>query len=153
MQVAKKKKDKKADKQKEIDDARQLITEYEDSISDESKISSKLTKIRELESSIENKIRKLKKQIRFYEENEHCPTCGQDLDEEKVRLELDSKRDSLTTTTNALDQLETEFTAVNSRLIEINNVHDKINKHSKLLLKNLLTCLLTNNSLVRFNKI
>ena len=116
-----------ADKQKEIDDARQLITEYEDSISDESKISSKLIKIRELESSIENKIRKLKKQIRFYEENEHCPTCGQDLDEEKVRLELDSKRDSLTTTTNALDQLETEFTAVNSRLIEINNVHDKIN--------------------------
>ena len=63
----------------------------------------------------------------IYEENEHCPTCGQDLDEEKVRLELDSKRDSLTTTTNALDQLETEFTAVNSRLIEISNVHDKIN--------------------------
>ena len=112
--------------QQEVEDAQQLIKTYEDSISDETKVSSKLNKIRELESAIETKIKKLKREIRFYEENEHCPTCGQDLDEDKVKSELDSKRDSLSTTTNALDQLETEYTAVNTRLTEINDVHTNI---------------------------
>ena len=114
--------------QQEVEDAQQLIKEYEDSISDETKISIKLNKIRELESAIEIKIKKLKKEIRFYEENEHCPTCGQDLDEDKVKSELDSKQTVLSTTVDALTQLETEYTAVNTRLNDINQVHDSISE-------------------------
>ena len=114
--------------QQEVEDAQQLIKKYEDSISDETKITSKLSKIRELESAIETKIKKLKREIRFYEENEHCPTCGQDLDEDKVKSELDSKQTVLSTTVDALTQLETEYTAVNTRLNEINQVHDNISE-------------------------
>ena len=113
-------------KQTEVSDANKLIEEHENSISDETKVSSKLTKITELESQIETKVRKLKKEIRFYEENEHCPTCNQSLDVETIKDQLDSKRSSLTTTEEALGQLETEYNAVNARYTEISNIQQQI---------------------------
>ena len=112
--------------QKEVEDETKRIKEHENSISDSEKVNSKLNKIRELESAIETKIRKLRKDINFYESNDECPTCKQTLDAERVKTLLTDKKGSLVTTEDALQRLESEYNAVNDRLNDINVVNSEI---------------------------
>ena len=119
--------------QQEVEYENQCITQYEDSISDKDKVNNKLIKIRELESAIESKIRKLRKDINFYESNEECPTCKQPLDDERIKILLTDKKGSLVTTEDALQRLESEYNAVNDRINEINVINSNIEGIQKII--------------------
>ena len=42
-------------------------------------VSNKIQQFLALETQIESKLNKLKKQLKFYEENDNCDTCGQEI--------------------------------------------------------------------------
>ena len=117
----------------DIEEQNKEINQLSESINDHEQIKAKMKKIELLEVQIEDKVRKLKKDIKFFEENDNCPTCKQDLNAEIVKEQLDSKRDSLRTTNDALEQLTTQYNAVNSRLNEIISIQDTIiNKQTNI---------------------
>ena len=112
--------------QSDIEHLNNTIDTLNESIQDQEQIKAKMKKIELLEVQIEDKVRKLKKDIKFFEENDNCPTCNQSLSSDIVDKQLYSKRESLLTTNDALGQLTTQYDVVNSRLNEIISVQDNI---------------------------
>lgn len=95
-------------------------------VCDETRVLGRKTKLVQMESTIEDKIRKLKKEVAFYHDHDNCPTCKQGIDHE-FKTETISKREAKSgELTEALTKLETEITTTESRIEEINKLNEQI---------------------------
>ncbi len=95
-------------------------------IEDHEKVVMRKTKLVQMESSLEDRIRKLNKEIQFFHDHENCPTCKQGIDHD-FRNDTITKRQQKTTEVNeALSKLETEIAAANTRIEEINALNKQI---------------------------
>jgi DNA repair exonuclease SbcCD ATPase subunit len=103
-----------------------------DAISDERKVHSKLTKTLDLEKQLNDKVKVTKREVKFYHDNDSCPTCKQDLDQGFKTNKITKKTALLDKYVNGIAQLEAEITATEERLVEIkaiNKVIEGINRH------------------------
>ena len=95
-------------------------------VGDESRLTTRRTKLIQMESSIEDKIRKLKKEMAFYHDHDNCPTCKQGIDHD-FKTQTISKREEKSGELNlGLSKLESEIEAVNKRMAEINELNKQI---------------------------
>ena len=95
-------------------------------VADSEKISSKRTKLIELESQLETKIRSLKKEITFYHDNDSCPTCRQGIDHNFKDSVIDDRESKQQEVTDALAKIEEEINTINQRVNEIAEVNKEI---------------------------
>ena len=137
-----------------IEDANHQINNYEarleelnESIKDQTKSKSKKSKIIELEGKIETRIRQLKKEIKFFEDNEHCPTCKQEIDEEFKAEKVKTKNDQLIEVDEALLKLTRELETVDQRLSEIAQINKEISTINSEISGNLSDIRAWNNSI------
>ena len=83
-----------------------------------------------MESKLESSISKIEKDIKFFKENDHCPTCTQAISElvksEKI-VEKSSKKNEIQ---EGLTKLSDELTKNNIRIEEILEIQKNINKHN-----------------------
>ena len=96
------------------------------SIEDKEKIDTRLDKIGRLESTLEDKIRRTKKDKAFFEENSVCPTCDQDIEQELRDRRMDDASVAIAETKEALDQLATEYIKAQERQSEIKAVQESV---------------------------
>ena len=61
-----------------------LLDELKNKVKDEDIVKNKLNTIKDIESKYEERLRKLRKRINFYQENDHCPTCEQTINKDKM---------------------------------------------------------------------
>lgn len=97
-----------------------------DQITDSDKVNSKRTKLIELESQLESKIRSLKKEITFYHDNDSCPTCRQGIDHDFKNETISEREVKQDEVTDALSKIETEINAINDRVNEITEINKEI---------------------------
>ena len=90
------------------------------------KVSSKRTKLIELESQLETKIRSLKKEITFYHDNDSCPTCRQGIDHDFKDSVINDRESKQQEVTDALTKIEEEINTINQRINEITEVNKEI---------------------------
>ena len=102
------------------------ITEKSVLIADSDKVNSKRTKLIELESQLESKIRTLKKEITFYHDNDSCPTCRQGIDHDFKNETISEREVKQNEVTDALSKIETEINAINDRVNEITEINKEI---------------------------
>jgi len=95
-------------------------------IADSEKVNSKRTKLIELESQLETKIRGLKKEITFYHDNDSCPTCRQGIDHDFKNETISEREIKQHEVTDALSKIETEINAINDRVNEITEINKEI---------------------------
>ena len=95
-------------------------------IADSEKVNSKRTKLIELESQLETKIRSLKKEITFYHDNDSCPTCRQGIDHDFKNETISEREVKQSEVTDALSKIETEINAINDRVNEITEINKEI---------------------------
>jgi DNA repair exonuclease SbcCD ATPase subunit len=95
-------------------------------IADAEKVSSKRTKLIELESQLETKIRSLKKEITFYHDNDSCPTCRQGIDHDFKDSVIDDRETKQQEVTDALTKIEEEINTINQRVNEIAEINKEI---------------------------
>ena len=95
-------------------------------VADSEKISSKRTKLIELESQLETKIRSLKKEITFYHDNDSCPTCRQGIDHDFKDSVINDRESKQQEVTDALAKIEEEINTINQRVNEIAEVNKEI---------------------------
>ena len=102
-------------------------------IEDHEKVNKRKSKLVQMESTLEDKIRKLNKEIQFFHDHDNCPTCKQGIDHD-FKNETISKRSAKTQEVNdALKKLEEEIGLANSRLDEISALNKEItNLNSKI---------------------
>jgi DNA repair exonuclease SbcCD ATPase subunit len=95
-------------------------------VADSEKVSSKRTKLIELESQLETKIRSLKKEITFYHDNDSCPTCRQGIDHDFKDSVINDRESKQQEVTDALTKIEEEINTINQRINEITEVNKEI---------------------------
>ena len=99
-------------------------------IEDETKVRAKNKNILQMESKLESSISKIEKDIKFFKENDHCPTCTQTIGEtfksEKI-VEKNSKKNEIQ---EGLTKLSEELSRTNVRIEEILEIQKNINKHN-----------------------
>ena len=97
-------------------------------VKDEQAIQQRSDKYLQLEKQITDKVASLKKKISFYETNDHCPVCEQDIDDEFKTKEIKNHNTTVDESEKGLAQLESELTALSATLVSYRQTNEQIAK-------------------------
>jgi DNA repair exonuclease SbcCD ATPase subunit len=111
------------------------IEQLTNKIVDESSVKNKNTKILTLQSKFGDSVRKLDKEISFYEMNDNCPTCHQNITTETKEKNISEKKSKISEIKDAKQKLEIELSNVETRLNEIVNIQKHISDHNSEIVK------------------
>jgi len=111
------------------------IEQLQNSISDEKNIHSKSTKIVTLQSKLSDNIKKLNKEIDFFEKNNDCPTCHQIITHDTKTNHITTKKDKIQEIDVASEKLSDELNKLHSRLDQIQKIQKHINEHNSEVVK------------------
>ena len=116
----------------EVKTHQDAITSFLHSIEDKENVPKSLMKMESLEDQLKTKIKTLDKNAKFYEDNDRCPSCKQDIEQhhkEGVCKDLSSEKKEVET---AISELKTEIVETETRLDEINSILNDVHKEEKL---------------------
>lgn len=85
-------------------------------------VSNRIQQFLTLEGQIERKINNLKKQLKFYEDNTECGTCGQEITDEYRSEKQEEANTAITETTGGLKQLEEEIASNSTRMESLTTI-------------------------------
>ena len=131
------------DKQKIIEDQESLIEQYNasisdvqdkidallETISDSEKVSKKRDKYQTFESDIKLKLSKVKKDFKFYDENQNCPQCKQGINHDFHSQVQSENSKTIDEFEKVLLKISKEMVTINSRISEIHLTNKLISKH------------------------
>ena len=104
-------------------------------IGDKLTMESKSKKLLQLESKIENNIKKTEKDIKFYEEHDNCPTCQQIIADSFRKDQINDRKSKESVQREGLKEIESQIAKVNKRLIEITNIIKHVQEHNNEIVK------------------
>lgn len=113
----------------DIDRNNKKIDELRATIKDEEVVNKKLQDILKLESKFEDKTKKLRKDIKFFEDNDNCPTCEQPIDQLIKKTKIDDGHAKIDEFRSALEKLQVELEKENERLLDIMEVNKEIQEY------------------------
>lgn len=105
------------------------VDELRETIKDEKTVNKKLQDILKIESQFEDKTKKLKKDIKFYQDNDNCPTCEQHISSEIKNTKITESEEKIQQVVDAVDKLQTELDKENQRLLDIMEVNKEIQEY------------------------
>jgi DNA repair exonuclease SbcCD ATPase subunit len=109
-----------------VEDMIVQVQDLNQRIADQNKIESRKTKLVQMESSLEDRIRKLNKEIQFFHDHDNCPTCKQGIDHDFKTKTLDARSTKKDEIEEALIKIETDITSTQERLNFINHTNEQI---------------------------
>ena len=95
----------------------------EETISD---LHNKKQSILSYNATFKQQMRQITKDAKFYEDNESCPTCSQDISSNLREKKLNESRDKAKELKSAMDKLATESTSLEQALSDANDTLSKI---------------------------
>ena len=110
----------------QIDEKTENVVEKKSTIEDNISQKDRLQQANELERKLSENYKKAIRDVKFYEENEECPTCKQGLDEEHKKQHIAEREEKATEIKTALGQIAKTIDESQTRLEEIREVQDKI---------------------------
>ena len=110
----------------EVEDTLKKIEEYNRTIEDNQKVANRKSKLLQMETELETKVKKFKKEIQFFHDHDNCPTCKQGIDHDFKNGWIGNRENKTTEISTALEQIETEIVNINSRLNEIADINTQI---------------------------
>ena len=85
------------------------ITDLQDHMGDVDKQQKKHKKLESYQEEINKNVRKLEKEIDFYNKNTDCPTCKQNIDDDHRECEIHSKEEKKNELSDAITKLDEEM--------------------------------------------
>lgn len=98
------------------------VSTLQESISDKEGVSSKLKKMNQFETQIESNMTKHKKDIKFFENNDDCPTCRQAINQEFKDAQIKELGSKVEKFTEGLSKLEADILEQQNRLNAIQTI-------------------------------
>ena len=120
------------------------IESLQELVQNKSEIESKLKKITKLESQIEANLSKYKKDISFFQQNDNCPTCRQE-------IALGFKETEIANTTTKVGECEHGLTQLEKKIIEEQSKLNAISETQKEIQKLQIDVAKTNTSITNLN--
>ena len=102
------------------------VEKLQDTINDEKEIREKLQQTLSDERQFESERKKFIKELKFYEDNDECPTCKQDIESDHKEHICTDTTESLKDLDVKLDERSKTIEEINSRLEEISKVQAEI---------------------------
>ena len=110
-----------ANYEEDIRNVKVEISDLQKQVLDETRVSSKKTKLHSMEAKLENTCNKHKKDLRFFESHDDCPTCQQSIDTAFKATMINSKKEKVAELDSALGQIDKEIKTNQMRLNTIND--------------------------------
>ena len=104
-------------------------------IADKLATEKKSSKLVQLESKLETRLKKLEKEEKFYEENHDCPTCKQGIADEFRRDQLAGINQTKGEIGVAIQDIEAQIQTTSQRLEEIQKIVKHIQEHNNEIVK------------------
>ena len=95
-------------------------------ISSKAQLEAKLKEISKIESKVETNLSKFRKDIGFFEQNDHCPTCRQTITMEVKEKELETLQGKVTECEHGLSQIEVKLIEEQNKLNAMIEVQKQI---------------------------
>ena len=106
-----------------------LDNEYkqlEDTIKEKDKFENKRKQLEKLETKIEQNLNTHEKNLKFFEENDNCPTCTQKIQPEFRGEKIAYEKGKLITLNDGMKDLVKELSKVESKITDFNNISNKM---------------------------
>lgn len=113
--------------QQKIKEHNEAIVSAQSCIKDRAKVDSKVNKLAKLEAKIETNLLNNKRTLEFFQENDNCPTCTQDIDKEFKTEKMAQIGHKINTLDSGLKDLLSEIVKTETQVNEYNAVSQKIN--------------------------
>ena len=115
-------------------------------IQDHDKLKSKMKKMQQLEYQIQTKLSSIEEQKKFFETNDECPTCQQEIDSEFKHSHIHTQTEKQSEIQAGLAKFKDEYQTLLDRLEQINDVQTRISEvNSKIMEENTNIRMLENN--------
>jgi DNA repair exonuclease SbcCD ATPase subunit len=115
----------------EIQNYEMLNGNAETSISDKEKVQNKFEQLEDLRRKVGVKLVKLKKDVKFFEDNNDCPTCKQGIQDGHKHEIIDKNNKQIKDIEDGTDLLQQEFNAAMDRITEIQGINKTITENNK----------------------
>ena len=112
--------------QASIDSLMDDIKEKTDSIADKKDEKTKQKKLEKIDGELSSKLSKLRKDIRFYEDHDNCPTCRQGIEHEFKEQTVAESSGKIKEIEDGQIELANRLASVEKRLNAISDVEDEI---------------------------
>lgn len=114
------------DHQQSVQSLMEQVEGLSGQVDDFEKVSDRKAKLLQIESGLEDRMRKLRKEVSFFHDNENCPTCKQGIDHDFRQNTISIRSGKMDEITGALSKLEDEVKATQSRLEDIHEINREI---------------------------
>jgi DNA repair exonuclease SbcCD ATPase subunit len=138
--------------EKDIELIQKHIAVLNSKIADKLSMEKKSTKLVQLESKMETRFKKLEKEIKFYEENDSCPTCKQSIDDSFRHNQLDSINQAKGEIGSGIKEIEKQIEETSQRLQKIQEIVDHIQQHNSEIIKHNSSITAVNKYISKLNK-
>lgn len=129
----------------EIEEIGQRVSTLQEDIGNRIETEKKVKSLHQLEAQIETNLSKYKKDIDFFEHNDNCPTCRQQIEDEFKSSEVNTLKEKITQCDHGLTELEKKVIEEQNKL---NTIAEKQKQVQDLQIK-----IATNNtSITEINK-
>lgn len=110
----------------EVETLNQQVSDLQQLIVDKPSVDGKLKKLEKYSIQLKQKIASIEKEIQFFEQNDECPTCQQDLDSQFVLNKVEQQKNKKEEIEEGMDKMQEHYAEVNRRLAEIDKVQTQI---------------------------
>ena len=132
----------------EIETLKGLVTEWEkDILPKHEKVDADRTELNRIKYRMEHKSNKAEQEIKFFKDNDNCPTCEQHIDEEFKSKAIEERTNKMVTSACAMVSLDAQLTEMDSRI----NLYEKIEKDKREHEVNIAKKNTSVDSIVNFN--
>ena len=119
--------------EEDIKDLEKEITTLRDKILDETDVKNKHMKFHQLEAKLETNCSKHKSILKFFEENDDCPTCKQTIDETFKSNEIQEKKNKIDEIETGMAQMANDIQKIEARMKTINDTAVAIREKEMLI--------------------
>jgi DNA repair exonuclease SbcCD ATPase subunit len=108
-----------------------LNTTAEESIADKDKAQKRFNQLEDLRTQVASKLIKLKKDVKFFTDNNDCPTCKQGIQDGHKHEIIDKNTTQINDIESGSELLHKEFIAAMDRITEIQDINKQISENNK----------------------
>ena len=112
------------------------------------KLNEDRNELNNIKYKLDHKSSKAKEEITFFEENDNCPTCEQNIDEEFKKQAIQDRADKMITSACTTSKLKEELSAMDNRLKEFVEIENANREYEVDVAKKTTST----NSIVSFNR-
>jgi DNA repair exonuclease SbcCD ATPase subunit len=138
--------------QKDIGLIQKHINVLQSKIADKLAVEVKSSKLLQLESKLESRIKKIDKEVSFYEQNDNCPTCKQGIEESFRQEQVVTLGTTKLEVDKGLTELSVQIATTNKRFEDIQNSLKHITAHSNEIVKHNSTVSAINQYVTKMQK-